>query len=101
VVVEAEKNIILDVIPGSPADKARVAPGSKLIAVNGRKATPERLLAAVAATKTSAKLSLITENAETYETHVLDWSGGLRYPKLTRVEGKPDLLSAIIEGRAK
>jgi len=100
--LDTEKGTILDVIPGGPADKAKVAPGSKLIAVNGRKLSPERLLAAITATKGgSARLTFLTENADTYETHALDWSGGLRYPKLVRIEGKADLLSAIAGSKSR
>jgi predicted metalloprotease with PDZ domain len=99
-VVDAEKGVVLDVVPGTAADNARVASGSKLVAVNGRKASPERLHSAVAATKAGGRLELLTENAETYLTHVLEWKGGLRYPQLVRVEGRPDLLSQIGAPRA-
>jgi predicted metalloprotease with PDZ domain len=100
-IVEMEHETIFDVIPGRAADKAGVMPGAKLVAVSGRKFTPERLLAAVAATKAGQKLELLVENAESYRSFALDYSGGLRYPRLVPIEGRPDLLSAIAAPRAK
>lgn len=100
-IVDAEKGTIQDVIPGRSADKGGVMPGAKLIAVNGRKFSPERLVSAVAATKAGQKLELLVENAETYRSFALDYAGGLRYPHLVRIEGRPDLLSAIGAPRAK
>ena len=94
-VLESEQPVIADVIPGRPADKAGVMPGTKLVAVNGRRYTPERLFAAVAATKASHKLELLVENADTYRTFTLDYASGHRFPRLTRVEGRPDLLAQI------
>jgi predicted metalloprotease with PDZ domain len=101
ILVELEHETISDVIPGRPADKAGVMPGAKLVAVNGRKFSPERLVAAVGATKAGQKVELLIENAETFRSYALDYSGGLRYPHLVPVEGKPDLLSEIGKPRAK
>jgi predicted metalloprotease with PDZ domain len=87
---------VLDVVPGSPVAKAGVAPGMKLVAVNGRKYSDTLLKSAVAATKTTGKLELLTETGEFYKTHTLDYKGGARYPILERSEG-PDLLADILK----
>jgi len=47
-----EAGAITDVVPGMAAAKAGVAPGTKLIAVNGRAMTQDILRAAIKATKT-------------------------------------------------
>jgi predicted metalloprotease with PDZ domain len=99
VATDEDRVLILDVVPGSPADKAGVAPGSRLAAVNGRKATGDRLRTAVAETAVSGKLELLVENAESYSTHVLEYKGGLRYARLERDGSKPDLLTAIFTPR--
>jgi predicted metalloprotease with PDZ domain len=88
---------VLDVVPDSPAAKAGVAPGMKLVAVNGRKYSDAALKAAVAATKTTGKLELLTETGEFYKTHAVEYKGGARYPVLERVEGQPDLLADILK----
>jgi predicted metalloprotease with PDZ domain len=85
-----------DVVPDSPAAKAGLAPGVKLVAVNGRKYTADGLKAAVAATKTGGKLELLTESGGFYRTHAVEYRGGARYPKLERAEGRPDLLAEVL-----
>ncbi|TMB31459.1 MAG: PDZ domain-containing protein [Deltaproteobacteria bacterium] len=99
VATDEERVLILDVVPGSPADKAGVPPGTRLAAVNGRKATGDRLRTAVAETARGGKLELLVENAETYSTHVLEYKGGLRYPRLERDGSKPDMLTRILSPR--
>ena len=96
VATDEDRVLILDVVPGSPADKAGVAPGTRLAAVNGRKATGDRLRTAVAETARGGKLELLVENAESYATHVLEYKGGLRYARLERDGGRPDMLTRIL-----
>ncbi len=91
---------VVDIVPGKPADKAGIGPGMKLIAVNGRRWSAERLTAAVAASKTGGKLELLLENGEFYRTHALEYRDGLRYPRLERIHPeKPELLEAILKSR--
>jgi predicted metalloprotease with PDZ domain len=100
VATDEERVVVLDVIPGSPADKAGVPPGTRLAAVNGRKATGDRLRTAAAETARGGKLELLIENAESYSTHVLDYKGGLRYARLERDGAKADVLSRIFAPRS-
>lgn len=90
-----------DIIPASAAAKAGLAPGMKLLAVNGRRFTPDGLKAAVAATKSGGKLELLAESGDFFKTHALDYKLGARYPRLERVEGKSDLLAEIVKPKAK
>lgn len=95
-----EDGTIPDVIPDSPAARAGVGPGVKLIAVNGRRVNPgilrEVLQDAIKASRTQP-VELLVENAEFLKTHRLDYSGGERYPHLERAQGTADLLTAIIK----
>jgi len=100
VATDDDRMVILDVVPGSPADKAGIPPGTRLAAVNGRKANGDRLRTAVADTARAGKLELLVENAETYSTHVLEYKGGLRYARLERDGSRPDLLTRIFSPRA-
>jgi predicted metalloprotease with PDZ domain len=86
----------LDIVPDGPAAKAGVAPGMKLVAVNGRKYSDTGLKAAVAVTKTSGKLELLTETGEFYKTHAIEYKGGARYPALERGDGM-DVLTQILQ----
>src|SRR5262249_48814547 len=92
---------VTDVVPGKAADKAGVGPGMKLLAVNRRRWSAERLREAVAATKGGGeKLRLLLENGDYFETVTLDYQGGEKYPHLERDGDGPDLLADIFRARA-
>lgn len=93
--------LIGDIIPDSPASKAGLAPGMKLLAVNGRRFTPDSLKNAVAATKGGGKLELLAENGDFFKTHTLDYKDGTRYPRLVKADGKPDILADVMKPKAK
>lgn len=97
-----DKGGIHDVIYGSPAWNAGIAPGSTLLAVNGRKFDPDILLDALKAGKAAnAKLELLVSNGDFYDVHEVNYHGGERYAHLVRDESKPDLLDEIIKPLAK
>lgn len=86
-----------DIVAGSPGAQAGLAPGMKLIAVNGHGYTSAVLKAAVHDSKTSADpLTLLVENGEFFKTYTLNYHGGAQYPHLVRDTSKPDLLTTIV-----
>ena len=92
---------ILDVIPGSPSAAAGLAPGMRLIAVNGRKWSPEILRDAVRRAKNSKEtIDLLAQNGDFFATYHVDYHGGERYPHLEQISGKTDLLSDIAKMKA-
>jgi predicted metalloprotease with PDZ domain len=93
------EGLVGDVVPDGAAAKAGLAPGMKLLAVNGRRFTPDGLKSAIAATKAGGKLELLVESGDFFKTHAVDYHGGLRYPRLEKVEGKPDVLAEIVKPR--
>ena len=96
-----EADRIEDVIPGSPAANAGLAPGMLLLAVNGRKWTPELLREAIRQTKNSKQpLELLAENDDYFQTYRLEYHGSDRYPHLEAIAGKSDVLSEITRMRA-
>jgi predicted metalloprotease with PDZ domain len=98
--ISTENGRIGDVLPGSPAADAEIAPGSKLIAVNGRRWSSEVLQRAINEAATSSEpIRLLVENSEFFHEATLDYSGGERYPHLERVEERTDLLSQILTPR--
>ncbi len=84
---------VLDALPGKPGAEAGIVPGMRLMAVNGRKWTPEILREALRA---RGPLELLMSNDDYYKTYKLNYTGGERYPHLERVADKPDLLSKIL-----
>ena len=98
VVVDPKDGALIDVVPDSPAFKAGLGPAMHVVAVNGRKFSVDVLRAAIARSGTE-RIELLAENAETFRTYPLEYSGGPRYPHLERIPGKADLLSAILAPR--
>jgi hypothetical protein len=93
---------VTDVIPLKPADKAGVAPGMKLVAVNGRRWTADILRTAIAGTKDgNGKLDLLFENSDYFETIRISYTQGEKYPKLERVSTSRDLLSDILKAKTQ
>jgi predicted metalloprotease with PDZ domain len=87
---------VLDVVPAKASDRAGVGPHMKVLAVNGRRFTNERLREAVAATTGGkARISLLLENGDYFLTCDLDHAGGARYPHLERDPSKPDRIADI------
>jgi predicted metalloprotease with PDZ domain len=83
-----------------PAFNAGIGPGMTLVAVDGREYKKERLEDAVKAAKDGkAPIALMVKDFDQYRTINLDYHGGLRYPHLERIAGKPDRLSAIFAPR--
>ena len=96
----AEDGEIIDTIEGGPAAHAGAAPGMKVVAVNGRKYTPDVLRQELKLGKTNAlPLELhVTDGQYSISLHV-DYHGGERYPRLERDRSGPDLLSSILAPR--
>ncbi len=79
-----------------PAFKAGLTIGAKLLAVNGIAYDADRLKEAITeAKKGSGTIDLLIKAGDHYKTVAIDYHGGLRYPRLERIEGAPDLLSQI------
>lgn len=92
---------ILDVVPGSPAAKAGIAPGMHLMAVNGRKWTPDLLRDAIQRAKDSKEpIELLAENDDYFQSYTVDYHGGLRFPHLEAIAGKADVLGEITKMKA-
>jgi predicted metalloprotease with PDZ domain len=86
-----------DAIEDGIAFRNGIAPGMKIIAVNGRKYSQEFLLAAMSQARAAhAPIQLLVENTGYYRTITLDYFDGPQEPHLIRDESKPDLLGAII-----
>jgi predicted metalloprotease with PDZ domain len=93
---------IRDVRWGSPADKAKLAPGQKLIAVNGLVFSSDALHQAIVAAKTSQEPIHFLMQSEQYITPVnIDYHDGERYPVMVRVDGTKDYLDEITTPLAK
>jgi predicted metalloprotease with PDZ domain len=87
---------IADVRWGSPADKAKLAPGEKLMAINGRVATATGLTKAIRDAKgTSDPIHLIVQTESFVKNIDVDYHDGEKYPVLEKIEGAPATLDDI------
>jgi predicted metalloprotease with PDZ domain len=93
---------VMDVNPNFVAFKSGLAPGMKIVSVNGRAWSTDLLHDAIASAKTSAApIELVVENGTFHETYKLNYHDGERYPHLERDRSKPDLLGDVIKSRAR
>ena len=81
----------------SPAFKAGITQDMHLTAVNGQAYTKDVLRSTiVSAEKDKAPIKLLLKRGDEFQTFELDYHGGLRYPKLERMENTPGRLDDIL-----
>lgn len=89
---------VTSVLWDGPAFKAGLTSGDRIVAVNGIAFDGGRLKEAITAAKSSKEpITLILKDGDHYRVTPIDYHDGLKYPRLQRVAGKPDLLSKIYE----
>ena len=87
---------IKDVRWNGPADKAKIVPSAKIIAVNGQIFSGDLLKAAIRDAKGKFEpIHLIVQSDNFVSTADIDYHDGERYPVLERVEGTPAYLDDI------
>ena len=97
-----EDGIVMDVNPSLVAFKSGLAPGMKIISVNGRAWSTDVLHDAITSAKSgTAPIELRVENGSFQETYKLNYHDGERYPHLERDSSKPDALDDVIKSRAQ
>lgn len=95
-----EGALIADVVPGTPADAAGIAPDSNLIAVNGRKYSKDVLQDALKAGGAEPRtLRFLMQKDDMFETVEVHYAGHARHPRLERDASIPDLLTPILSPR--
>jgi predicted metalloprotease with PDZ domain len=87
---------VKDVLWNGPADKARVVPGDKIIAVNGVIFSNDVLHDAIRKAKgASEPIHLIVQSDKYVRAADINYHDGERYPALERVDGTTDYLDEI------
>lgn len=91
---------VSDVRWDSPAFNAGIGSGTQIVAVDDMEYDKEALEEAVKAAKTGKQpIVLMVKEFDRYRRIPIDYHGGLRYPHLERIEGKPDYLTPIFTAR--
>jgi len=97
-----EDGSVMDVNPDLAAFKAGIAPGMKIISVNGRTWSIDVVHEAIGSSRTSTRpIEFVVENGSFQETYKVNYHGGERYPHLEHDNTKPDVLSNVIKSRAR
>ncbi|PTQ13493.1 peptidase M61 [Sphingomonas oleivorans] len=85
------------VVWDGPAFNAGITVGSTLVAVDGRSYSDDTLKSAIKAAKTSKQpIHLLVEQDDLYRDIAINWTEGLRYPKLERIGKGPSTLDALL-----
>jgi predicted metalloprotease with PDZ domain len=84
---------VRNVVWNSPAFQAGMTVGTRIVAVNGNEFSPEEFRNGLkSATDKNRPLSLIIKQEKRYRMITLDYSGGIRYPRLEKSgEGETSL----------
>ena len=90
---------ITSVLWDSPAFEAGLTVSTRILAVDGIAYDADRLKAAITAAKDGRPISLLVKNGDHFQTIAITYKGGLRYPRLERIAGTPDLLSEIYRAK--
>jgi predicted metalloprotease with PDZ domain len=90
-----------DVLWDSPAFKAGLAPGMKLLSVDGQPYSTQALRAAIVqAQKGGQPLRIQAQDDGTVDVYTVHYDGGLKYPHLIRATGTTDYLQQILAPKA-
>ena len=98
----SREGVVSDAIFGGPAFQAGLAPGMKVVGVNGRLFTPEILEDAIKVSKSNSRpIELLVIASDYYKTCSIDYHDGERYPHLGRIPDKPDFLEDLLKPEAR
>ena len=87
---------IEDVLWNGPAFKAGLAPGMKLLSIDGRRYSTRVLRDEIAKARQSKKpLDMRAQGDGVTELHTVNYDGGLKYPHLIRAQDGTDYLDQI------
>jgi predicted metalloprotease with PDZ domain len=98
--VVSDDGRLTEVLWDGPAFKNSLTLGTQIISVNGSSYSGERIKEAIReAEKSGTPIELSVKNGERYRSVTFDYKGGLRYPRLERVNSTPARLDQILAKR--
>ena len=99
--LHSDDGTVIDVVRDSPAWRAGLVPGMKVLAINGRAWSVQNLRDAIAADRSaSAPMDLTVQSQTAVFKATIDDHHGLRYPRLTRNSAR-DTLSELLKPRTR
>ena len=83
-----------------PAFNAGIGTGMTIVAVNDTAYDKDAMEDAIKAAQSDKKpIRLLVKDFDRYRTVEVNYTGGLRYPHLVRIDGTPDYLTSILSAR--
>lgn len=89
--------VVSDVIWNGIAFAADIVNGAKIVAVNGRDYSNERMKEAITLAKTSGTLDLLIARGGRYRSVTLNYKDGLRYPHLVKNGNSEGLIDRLLK----
>jgi predicted metalloprotease with PDZ domain len=93
--------VIGQIVPDSPADRAGLSSGMKVIGINGRIYSFERLETAIQNAAESKPLVLLVQYGDELRDVTIDYTGGLRYLVLEPIPEATLWFDKIIQPAAR
>lgn len=83
----------------SPAFTAGIGTAMTVVAVNDVEYSDDAMRSAIRAGRNGAPIRLLVKEFDRFRTVDVEYRGGLRYPHLERIAGRPDYLTPILTAR--
>jgi predicted metalloprotease with PDZ domain len=100
--IVSDDGTVVDVTHGGTAYDAGLAPGMKIVAVNGEQYSPDKLREAISSAKTVLNpIQFIVANGAQFKTMSMEYHDGLKFPHIERDGSRPDYLSEILHASAQ
>ncbi|MBU0557795.1 MAG: PDZ domain-containing protein [Alphaproteobacteria bacterium] len=97
--IVGEDGVVRTVVWDSPAFKAAMAVGDTITAVGDTEFSADAFRDGVRATAQQRPLTVTVRRDKRYRTITLDYSGGLRYPRLEKSQEGPTSLDRLLSAR--
>jgi predicted metalloprotease with PDZ domain len=100
--IVSDDGAVVDVTHAGTAYDAGLAPGMKIVAVNGEQYSPDKLREAIVNAKTVLNpIQFIVANGAQFKTMSMEYHDGLKFPHIERDGAHPDYLSEILHASAQ
>jgi predicted metalloprotease with PDZ domain len=100
--IVSDDGTVVDVTHAGTAYDAGLAPGMKIVAVNGEQYSPDKLREAIVSAKTVLNpIQFIVANGAQFKTMSMEYHDGLKFPHIERDGVRPDYLSEILHAAAQ
>jgi predicted metalloprotease with PDZ domain len=100
--VVSDDGTVVDVTHGGTAYDAGIAPGMKIVAVNGAQYSADNLREVIGNAKTVLNpIQFIVANGAQFKTMAMDYHDGLKFPHIERDGARPDYLGEILHPLAQ